>query len=155
MTDSLNGIRGFVARRVVAASALALFAGVAAGAAGCSEATPAASAASAGPGGAAATALPDYDPELAWRLVKEERAVLLDVRTPGEFGAGALPGAVNIPVQQFKARLAEVERLTGGDKQRAVVVYCRSGRRSGIAKEMLLAAGYDRVTNAGGIGDLR
>ena len=151
----INGIRVFMTHRIIAATALALVAGAATGVMACSESTPAASAASTGSGGATATALPDHDRDLAWRLVKEEHAVLLDVRTPGEFSSGALPGAVNIPVQQFKSRLAEVERMTGGDKQHAVVVYCRSGRRSAIAKEMLLEAGYGRVTNGGSIGDLR
>ena len=148
----INGIRVFMTHRIIAAAALALVAGSATGVMACSESTPAASAGSVA---AASSGLPDGDRALAERLIKEENAVLLDVRTPGEFQSGALPGAVNIPVQEFKARLAEVERLTGGDKKHAIVVYCRSGRRSGIAKEMLLEAGYDRVTNAGGIGDLR
>ena len=120
---------------------------------GCSESAPAApmtpAAATAGAG------LPDRDPALARELVDKEHAVLLDVRTPGEFAGGALPNAVNIPVDDFRARLAEVDKLTGGDKHHAIVVYCHSGRRATAAKAMLLDAGYERVTNLGGMTDWR
>jgi phage shock protein E len=71
-------------------------------------------------------------------------ALLLDVRTPGEFQERHLEGAVNIPVQELDRRLAEV-----GAKDRPVVVYCRSGARSGRAKGMLEAAGFRKVVNLG------
>jgi len=124
---------------------LAVLALAATGAA-CSESGPASASS---PSAASAAGLPDRDPALAKRLVKDENAVLLDVRTPREFAAGAIPGAVNIPVQELGRRMAEIEQLTGGDKGHAIVVYCRSGRRSGIAKDALLDAGYGRVTNLG------
>jgi len=79
----------------------------------------------------------------ARRLV-EQGALLLDVRTPGEYADRHLPGAVNIPVQELAARLGEV-----GAKDRSVVVYCRSGHRSANAAAMLRQAGYAQVHDLG------
>jgi rhodanese-related sulfurtransferase len=80
------------------------------------------------------------------RKMVAEGALLLDVRTTGEFAGGALPGAINIPVQDLEARMKEV-----GAKDRPIVVYCRSGQRSGRAARMLKAAGYQTVQNLGSI----
>jgi rhodanese-related sulfurtransferase len=118
------------------------------------QAPPASEPAAAGPSNAASgEALPDRDPELARRLVREEGAVLLDVRSSEEFAGGHVQGAVNIPHTEIGDRIDEIERLTGGDASKPIVVYCRSGRRSGIAKETLTGRGYRRVTNLGGIAD--
>jgi phage shock protein E len=106
---------------------------------------------------AASEGLPDRDPALAKRLVEDEGAVLLDVRTPEEHAEGNLEGSVNIShetiVEQDADALSEIETLTGGDKSKAIVVYCRSGGRAGKAKAALEAAGYTRVTNVGGMTD--
>ncbi len=67
-------------------------------------------------------------------------ATLIDVRTPGEFAEGHLAGAVNIPVDALQTRLNEV-----GAKDKPVVVYCRSGKRSARAKGLLKEAGYLKV----------
>lgn len=64
---------------------------------------------------------------------------VLDVRTPEEFAAGHVPGAVNIPLQEFGARFAEVP------KDRDVVLYCRSGARSANAEALLRREGYGRT----------
>jgi phage shock protein E len=96
--------------------------------------------------------LPDRDPALARRLVAEG-ALLLDVRTPEEFASGHVEGAVNVPIGELDERMHEIEALTGGDESKPIVVYCSSGRRSGMAKDKLLAAGYEQVTNLGGIDD--
>lgn len=79
----------------------------------------------------------------AQRLVKDG-ALLLDVRTPGEFADRHLEGATNIPVQELAGRMGEV-----GAKDRVVVVYCRSGHRSSNAMAMLREAGYTRVHDLG------
>jgi phage shock protein E len=76
-------------------------------------------------------------------------AKVVDVRTPGEFKSGHYPGAVNIPLHELDDRLAEF-----GDKEKPIVVYCRSGNRSGQAKRQLEAAGYRDVTNGGGLRDM-
>jgi len=69
-------------------------------------------------------------------------AVLLDVRTSGEFSEGHLEGARNIPVQDLANRLNELPE--GAD----VVVYCRSGGRSAVASQILKGRGH-RVLDAG------
>jgi phage shock protein E len=80
----------------------------------------------------------------ARRWVAQESALLLDVRSEGEFAAGHLPGAVNVPVTQLAAKLD-----TLGDKGRPVVVYCASGMRSTRAASLLRDAGFSRVLNLG------
>ena len=82
------------------------------------------------------------DAETARRLVNEG-AVLLDVRTPGEFSAGHIDGAVNIPVQELGSRLNEL------DVASPVVVYCRSGQRSSFAAGTLKNAGFASVSDLG------
>ncbi len=77
-------------------------------------------------------------------------AFVVDVRTPDEFAAGHFNGATNIPVQEIKGRLGEL-----GAKDRAIVVYCRSGARAGSAKATLIDAGFTNVLNAGGLSDLK
>lgn len=70
-------------------------------------------------------------------------ATLLDVRTPEEFRGGHLDGAINIPVQDLPARLAEVP------KGKPVVVYCAAGGRSARAAMMLKQAGHRHVHDLG------
>lgn len=94
--------------------------------------------------------LRDRDPALAHRLVAEG-AILLDVRTPEEFSGRHLGGAVNIPVEDLESKLAEVEKLTGGNKKKPIVVYCATGARSKYAKKALVKAGYEQVSNLGAI----
>lgn len=77
-------------------------------------------------------------------------ALVLDVRTPGEYRSGHFEGALNLPLQELESRLGELK-----DKQRAVVVYCASGMRSAQAAKILAAAGFPDVTNAGGLGSLK
>lgn len=74
-------------------------------------------------------------------------ARLVDVRTPAEFAGGALPGAVNIPLDQLAGRAAELKK-----EAKPVVVYCASGMRSGQAKRILAGAGLTEVHDLGGIG---
>jgi rhodanese-related sulfurtransferase len=71
--------------------------------------------------------------------------LLLDVRTPEEFAGGHIAGARNIALQALPKRLAEVPR------DRPVVIYCRSGNRSGQAMRLLQQAGYDDLYDLGGI----
>lgn len=99
-------------------------------------------------------AAPAKDPEAAKKLIAEG-AVVLDVRTADEYGDGHLPNATNIPVQDVPARMAEIDKLVGGDKSKPVVVYCAAGGRAAKAKAAMVAAGYTHVVNGGGYDDLR
>ncbi len=70
-------------------------------------------------------------------------ALLLDVRTEGEFRGGAIPGAKNIPVQSLASRLGELDRA------RPVIVYCASGMRSSSAASLLKKNGFGEVHDLG------
>jgi phage shock protein E len=85
----------------------------------------------------------DVSSSEARRLV-EGGARLVDVRTPEEFAAGHISGAINIPVEDLDRRLGDIE-----PKDRAIVLYCRSGNRSGRAARMLRSAGYGAVHDLG------
>jgi phage shock protein E len=89
---------------------------------------------------------PTISSDEAHALVKQG-AVLLDVRTPGEFAGGHVEGAINIPVQELEEKLASVP----AKKDQPVVVYCHSGRRSASAKQILDKAGYLKVSDLGGM----
>ncbi|GEM79668.1 rhodanese-like domain-containing protein [Vibrio superstes] len=83
--------------------------------------------------------------EQAWEWI-DSGAVVIDVRTPQEFNGGHLDNAVNIPV----ADLSRAD-LSFVDRDDHIVVYCRSGNRSGNAKQILLTKGYKHVHNGGGL----
>lgn len=78
------------------------------------------------------------------------KPVWIDVRTAEEYAAGHLEGSVNIPYENI---VEEIDALAS-DKDADIRVYCRSGNRSGIAKNMLEAQGFTNVTNEGGYQDL-
>ena len=94
----------------------------------------------------------DRDVALAKQLV-ESGALLLDVRSASEFEGGHVDGAINIPHTEVDERVEEILELQGGDPHRPIVLYCRSGHRAGLAKRDLENAGFDRLTNFGGIDD--
>lgn len=78
------------------------------------------------------------------RDLLQKGATILDVRSPAEFAAGHVEGAVNIPVDVLGARLSQL-----GPKTRPVVLYCRSGARSAAAASMLKQAGYTEIADVG------
>jgi len=77
--------------------------------------------------------------------------VIIDVRTAREFSEDHIGGAINIPYNLIAARIGDL----GLQKDKEVVVYCRSGRRSSLALATLKKMGYANVTNAGGLADLK
>ena len=76
--------------------------------------------------------------------------VYVDVRTPQEYNAGHVEGAINIPYDQMADRWQELEEY----RDQPMVVYCRTGRRSGIALSVLRQHGFDEATNGGGLSGL-
>jgi len=86
----------------------------------------------------------------AWPMI-EQGALLIDVRTAGEFAQGHLDGALNIPYQEIDKLMSAI----GTDKSRPVVVYCRSGNRSGKSKVVLETKGYTNIFNATGFEALK
>ncbi|MCB9640597.1 MAG: rhodanese-like domain-containing protein [Myxococcales bacterium] len=93
------------------------------------------------------SARPDISGEDARRLVKEG-ACLVDVRTPQEFASGHLEGALNIPLDVLPDSTSKLPPKETG----TVVLYCRSGMRSGRASRHLKAQGYQKVYNLGTMG---
>ena len=93
-------------------------------------------------------------PGLAERLADADDSdpTLIDVRTPAEFEAGHIPGAVNVPLDELKASLDEVCSVL--DDHHDVVLVCRSGARAGQAQEALQSAGLTSpAVLSGGIVD--
>ena len=74
----------------------------------------------------------------------DDRPFLLDVRTPEEFAAGHVPGAVNIPVDDLRRRLDELPR------DREILAYCQVGQRGYLATRVLLQSGFKASNLAGG-----
>lgn len=72
--------------------------------------------------------------------------VLIDVRTPAEFSAGHIDGAINIPVERISQAIRQVKGLK---QDSLILVYCRSGRRSAAAMSMLEQQGFRRVLDGG------
>ena len=81
------------------------------------------------------------------RKLVEGGALLVDVRTPGEFANGHLEGAVNAPLGELDLHLGKL-----GGRERPLVLYCASGMRSMNARKMLQAKGFTQVFNLGGMG---
>jgi len=90
------------------------------------------------------------EPAQAWKHVRSG-ALVVDVRTAEEFAGGHLEGALNIPFDKIAERVAEL----GSSKDRAIMLYCRSGRRSGIAQDTLKGLGFTNVLNGGGYEELK
>lgn len=80
--------------------------------------------------------------------IKADTVQLLDVRTPGEYAEGHIEGALNIDVHSDDFRRMAEKELS---KDSTVLVYCRSGRRSMDAAEILVLLGYKVVNLKGGI----
>ena len=73
--------------------------------------------------------------------------VVIDVRTPQEYAGGHIDGAINIVHTDIAQEIAKA----GVSKDDKVILYCQSGRRSGIALETLKTLGFSKAENAGGI----
>ncbi len=78
------------------------------------------------------------------------QAILLDVRTPEEYGGGHVPGSRNLPLQQIEKITAIAEK-----KDTPLFVYCQSGARSRQAVSLLQRMGYENVNNIGGMAAYR
>lgn len=77
--------------------------------------------------------------------MQSQGALLVDVRTPGEFAEVRAPGAVLIPLGEIGRRLAEL-----GAKDRPIALICRSGNRSAQAQRILEQAGFTKTVNVVG-----
>jgi rhodanese-related sulfurtransferase len=71
-------------------------------------------------------------------------AVVLDVRTPEEFERGHVPGAQNVPVDELRDRLGEL------DRRKRIIAYCQVGQRGYLATRALRQLGFDAANLSGG-----
>ncbi len=83
-------------------------------------------------------------------LIDQGDALVIDVRTTEEYTGGHLVGAQNINVEDEALWAQRIEPL---DRDRPTVVYCRSGRRSAVAAQLLIEAGFTQVYDLGGVED--
>lgn len=72
-------------------------------------------------------------------------ALIVDVRSKGEYDGGHIKGSINIPLDNLQANLNKIK-----DKNKPVILCCASGMRSGMAKSVLKNKGFENVYNGGG-----
>jgi phage shock protein E len=88
--------------------------------------------------------------EVARKLLAQG-ALVIDVRSAGEFNSGHLPAAINLPLDE----LTEALPRRVPNKSQVLLLHCLSGTRSGIARRRLQAMGYTQVFNLGSYGRAR
>jgi phage shock protein E len=76
--------------------------------------------------------------------------LILDVRTPEEYAAGHVAGTVHIPLDQLEQRWQELAEY----RDQPIIVYCRTGRRSAVAIDLLATKGFSRLENGGGVSQM-
>ena len=90
-------------------------------------------------------------PQASQTATIAKKVILIDVRSPEEFQAGHLANAHNITHDQIDKKISALTT----DKNAEIHLYCRTGRRAGIALETLTKMGYTNVKNLGGYDDLK
>ena len=86
----------------------------------------------------------DISVDEALRLWQNKEAIIIDVRTPGEYRDGHIPGVVNIPLDELEKRIGEIP------KDKKVVLICRTGNRSAQGTRLLRSKGLNNVYNSTG-----
>ena len=83
-------------------------------------------------------------PKANYAALLKNGAVIIDVRTKGEYQGGHIRGSVNIPLDSLRSNLSKIK------KDKPVITCCASGMRSASARGILRSAGYSEVYNGGG-----
>ncbi len=89
------------------------------------------------------------NPSADFAQLVREGAKIIDVRTPGEYQSGHIAGSINIPLNELPGKLRQLDKTT------PIITCCASGMRSGSAKSLLIANGFQNVHNGGGWMSLR
>lgn len=83
----------------------------------------------------------EWDQATALAKIKEGNVVVLDVRSPSEYKEGHVPTAINIPHNQIDENIDKLKGLENKD----ILIYCRSGRRAGMAESVLSEKGFKQL----------
>ena len=83
-------------------------------------------------------------PAVNFSQLLKNGAVIIDVRSKGEFSSGAIKGAKNYPLETLLNSVAKI------DKSTPIITCCASGMRSGVARQQLMSKGFNSVYNGGG-----
>lgn len=89
-------------------------------------------------------------PAVDYKELVKNGAIILDVRSKGEYAGGHIKGSINIPVDQLSQNLSKLK-----DKNKTIITCCASGMRSSSARGILRSNGYADVHNGGGWMSLR
>lgn len=89
-------------------------------------------------------------PKVDYAELVKQGAIILDVRSSGEYSGGHLKGSINIPLDQLSKNLGKLK-----DKSKPIITVCASGMRSASAKSILKSNGYTQVYNGGGWSSLQ
>jgi rhodanese-related sulfurtransferase len=84
-----------------------------------------------------------FGPKVNIKELMASGALVVDVRTPAEYKDGHVKSAINLPLQTLGNNLNKLK------KDQVIITCCRSGSRSGMAKRMLKANGFEQVHNGG------
>jgi phage shock protein E len=91
-----------------------------------------------------------FGPKVDYSQLIKEGAIIIDVRTKGEYQQGHIKGSLNIAVDTLRNNLPKLK-----DKNKPVITCCASGMRSASAKSILQSNGYTNVYNGGGWSSLQ
>lgn len=91
-----------------------------------------------------------FAPKTDYTDLVKQGAIILDVRSKGEYSGGHIKGSLNIPVDILSNNLAQLK-----DKNKTIITCCASGMRSASAKSILKSNGYSQVYNGGGWSSLQ
>lgn len=89
-------------------------------------------------------------PSVNYADLVKQGAIILDVRSKGEYSGGHINGSVNISVDTLSSNLSKLK-----DKNKTIITCCASGMRSASAKSILKSNGYTNVYNGGGWSNLK
>lgn len=89
--------------------------------------------------------VPSIDAAAAAELIRTKRAIVVDVRQPGEWDRGHIKEATHVPLAQLSSRLEQLPR------DRAIITVCQGGHRSARAARTLTRAGHDALNLRGGM----
>ncbi|MEN9299037.1 MAG: hypothetical protein RLZZ429_1350 [Bacteroidota bacterium] len=82
-------------------------------------------------------------------IINDTNTVIIDVRTASEYGVSHYPGAINIPLDELPKHLGKLKA-----EEKPILLYCRSGNRSGIGMNFLHQQGLQEIYNGGGLNDM-